>query len=89
MIAEVNLIEVKLKDPFLREFCFDLDRQKDFANFAKKGFFVAQEKITGDLHRNGAPALPFLTGHDIGHRGSQESLIIKTWMIVKAIVFCR
>ena len=61
-MAKVNFVEIKFQDFFLAQTRFNPYRQQDFPQFAQHGFFAAQEKIAGDLHGDGAAALPFLAG---------------------------
>ena len=86
-LAQVDFIQVKLKDFVLGQFSFDLDRQENFIQFSHIGFFPRQEKIARHLHGDGAAALFFLPGPGQGDSGAHQSLPVNSGMVEEAVVF--
>ncbi len=55
-LAKVNLVQVQLQNLIFRQTAFDFQCHHDFAELARQGFFVGQEKISCHLHGDGAGA---------------------------------
>ncbi|EGF31683.1 hypothetical protein IMCC9480_3530 [Oxalobacteraceae bacterium IMCC9480] len=87
-LPEVNLVQVQLEDLVFRQRALDLVGQHDFIDLAGYRLVTGQEKIAGNLHRDGRCSLR-RTGAKIVHDGTHQANKIDAAMLVETTVLDR
>ena len=88
-LAQIDLVDVELKDLVFGEILLDLECEQHFIQLAGDGFFRRQEEVTGHLHGDGRGALLLATGDQIGCGSAREAEYIHAGVLIEAIIFRR
>ena len=88
-MAEKYLVEVELENLFFAQFAFDLERQQDFLDFARIGFFGAEKEVARHLHGNGAGALSRALGAQVVQGSAQDAGEVHAVVIEEGTVLGR
>ncbi len=76
LLAEIDLVEIELEDPFLGERLLDAHGEDRLADLARKRPFVAEQHVLGELLGDGRGAdgaAVVVEVAEIGDRGAQDS----------------
>ncbi len=87
-LAEINLVHVQLEDLVFRQRFFDLEREHDFVDLARVGFFPAQKERARYLHGDGGSALRAAVAQ-VRETGAQYAGVIHAAMLIEVIVLDR
>ncbi len=88
--AEIDFVEIKLEDFFLRVSALDAQRQQRFLDLALERHLVGQQEVLGDLLRDGRGALRPAAGAvilDIEHAGTRDAVNVDAGMLIEVLVF--
>ena len=88
-LAEIDFIEIELKDSVLREGLLDTESEDRLFHFAFDGDLVGQQEILGDLLGDGRCALKAFAlaeGGDVAQHGARHAGEIDSRMLVKILV---
>ena len=89
MVAEIDLVEIKLQNLIFGQRLLDLERQQHLANLAGIGLAVAQKEVTRQLHGYGAAALDLSAGADQLVGGAQQTAYADARMLIETGVLGR
>ncbi|OPZ69936.1 MAG: hypothetical protein BWY83_01822 [bacterium ADurb.Bin478] len=87
--AEIDLVDIGLKDFLFAELLFNLQRDQCLLDLAQPGSVKTEKKILGQLLGDGAAALPQRSVQQVVNDGTDESFFAETMMPVKTGVLQR
>ncbi len=80
-----NFIQVHLQDLLLAELALDLKHQNEFTQFARQGFFRAENGVLDQLRSQGRRARA-AAAHELVHDSLGQALQVKTGMFIESTV---
>ena len=84
--AEIDTVEIKLKDLRLGEFVLEPEREHHFLRLARDRALLRQEQILGELLGDGRSALRGAATQDVGDHGAQDSQRVDAVMGIEAAI---
>ncbi|MNU90504.1 hypothetical protein D3C71_803740 [compost metagenome] len=86
-VAQVDLVDVQLKDFVLGQLPFDLQCQEDFCGFAREAAFAGQEEVLRHLHGDGAAAGLDVAAFDQLGGGPHQAAWVDAIVVGEVVVF--
>ena len=86
-VAEVNLVQVQLKDFIFTQQLFDADREESLFDLAHQRLFRAEEEVTRQLLGNGAGALGGMAGEQRDAGRTEDADRVDAVMLIETAVF--
>ncbi|MNG05353.1 hypothetical protein D3C84_885390 [compost metagenome] len=86
-VAQVDLVDVQLKDFILGQLTFDLQGQQNLSGFAREAAFAGQEEVLRHLHGDGAAAGLNVSAFDQLGRGAHQAARIDAIVVGEIVVF--
>ena len=85
--AQINLIAVEGENLLLGEGALDLNGEKRFLDFARRGAFRGEKEVARQLHGERGSALSAAVAADVVPRGTGDTEYIDAPMRLEALVF--